>query len=244
MVEVLRDATRTDLKFGRRPPAKRSSPRGGSGRCGRPLPPPPEEARLSGWRHSLRRDAGRDQPPLRRRQRLLPDRARPVDDVLVRPLRAGLVDAGGRPGGEVRSRVPQGRAARAAGHAAARRRLRVGHDGDPRRGDYGAQVVGITISQEQAERARKRVAEAGVGELVEIRLQDYRELGGEQFDAISSIGMAEHVGAAQDRPVLRVPAAGARADRSAAQPRDLVEGRLEARDGARSSAATSFPTVN
>jgi cyclopropane-fatty-acyl-phospholipid synthase len=59
---------------------------------------------------------------------------------------------------------------------------------------YGARVVGITISAAQADLARKRVAAAGVADQVEIRLQDYRDLGGEQFDAISSIGMFEHVG--------------------------------------------------
>lgn len=59
---------------------------------------------------------------------------------------------------------------------------------------YGAQVVGITISEQQARLARKRVADAGVGDLVEIRLQDYRDLGSETFDAISSVGMSEHVG--------------------------------------------------
>ncbi|WP_254205962.1 SAM-dependent methyltransferase [Nocardia alni] len=59
---------------------------------------------------------------------------------------------------------------------------------------YGAQVVGVTISKAQAELARKRVAAAGVSDSVEIRLADYRELRGEQFDAISSIGMFEHVG--------------------------------------------------
>jgi cyclopropane-fatty-acyl-phospholipid synthase len=59
---------------------------------------------------------------------------------------------------------------------------------------YGAQVVGVTISAAQAELARKRVAEAEVQENVEIRLQDYRDLRGERFDAISSVGMFEHVG--------------------------------------------------
>ena len=59
---------------------------------------------------------------------------------------------------------------------------------------HSAQVVGITISDEQAELAKKRVAEAGVESLVEIRLQDYRDLRGETFDAISSIGMFEHIG--------------------------------------------------
>ncbi|HJR24702.1 MAG TPA: cyclopropane-fatty-acyl-phospholipid synthase family protein, partial [Acidimicrobiales bacterium] len=59
---------------------------------------------------------------------------------------------------------------------------------------HGATAVGITISQEQAERAQARVREAGLADQVEIRLQDYRDLGGESFDAISSIGMFEHVG--------------------------------------------------
>ncbi|MEV0244976.1 cyclopropane-fatty-acyl-phospholipid synthase family protein [Nocardia sp. NPDC050712] len=59
---------------------------------------------------------------------------------------------------------------------------------------YDAQVVGVTISHEQAELARERVAAAGLRDRVEIRLSDYRDLRGEEFDAISSIGMFEHVG--------------------------------------------------
>jgi len=55
---------------------------------------------------------------------------------------------------------------------------------------YGAKVVGITISKEQAELARKRVAALPV----EIRLQDWRSLGDEQFSHVVSIGMFEHVG--------------------------------------------------
>jgi cyclopropane-fatty-acyl-phospholipid synthase len=60
---------------------------------------------------------------------------------------------------------------------------------------HGAQVVGVTLSPSQAELARKRVNEAGLDGAVEIRIQDYRDLRGETFDAISSIGMFEHVGA-------------------------------------------------
>ncbi|MBG6191330.1 cyclopropane-fatty-acyl-phospholipid synthase [Arthrobacter sp. CAN_A212] len=59
---------------------------------------------------------------------------------------------------------------------------------------YGAVVVGVTLSTEQAERARKRVAEAGLTGQVEIRVQDYRDVDDGPFDAISSIGMSEHVG--------------------------------------------------
>jgi cyclopropane-fatty-acyl-phospholipid synthase len=63
--------------------------------------------------------------------------------------------------------------------------------------NYDARVVGITISTEQHAAALARVRDAGVADRVEIRLQDYRTLGGERFDAISSIGMFEHVGAAR-----------------------------------------------
>jgi cyclopropane-fatty-acyl-phospholipid synthase len=62
---------------------------------------------------------------------------------------------------------------------------------------YGANVVGITLSPAQAEGARRRVEEAGVADRVEIRVMDYRDLAGERFDAIASIGMVEHVGEAQ-----------------------------------------------
>src|SRR5215204_4085179 len=60
---------------------------------------------------------------------------------------------------------------------------------------HGASVVGITLSEPQAARARERAREAGVADKVEIRVQDYRELGGERFDRVASIGMVEHVGA-------------------------------------------------
>jgi len=62
---------------------------------------------------------------------------------------------------------------------------------------HGAEVVGLTLSQQQAERARLRVREAGLEDRIEIRLQDYRDLAGEQYDAVSSIGMFEHVGSEQ-----------------------------------------------
>ncbi|HEY5815598.1 MAG TPA: cyclopropane-fatty-acyl-phospholipid synthase family protein [Solirubrobacterales bacterium] len=62
---------------------------------------------------------------------------------------------------------------------------------------HGASVVGITLSPPQAEKARRRAEEAGVGDRVEIRVMDYRDLAGERFDAIGSIGMVEHVGEEQ-----------------------------------------------
>lgn len=62
---------------------------------------------------------------------------------------------------------------------------------------HGANVVGITLSAPQAEKARQRAEQAGVADRVEIRVMDYRDLAGERFDAIASIGMVEHVGASQ-----------------------------------------------
>ncbi|HEX8688639.1 MAG TPA: cyclopropane-fatty-acyl-phospholipid synthase family protein [Solirubrobacterales bacterium] len=62
---------------------------------------------------------------------------------------------------------------------------------------HGASVVGITLSPPQAERARRRAEAAGVADRVEIRVMDYRDLAGERFDAIASIGMVEHVGEEQ-----------------------------------------------
>jgi cyclopropane-fatty-acyl-phospholipid synthase len=63
--------------------------------------------------------------------------------------------------------------------------------------EHGVQVVGITLSEQQAQRARERVTDAGLSEQIEIRVQDYRELPQASFDAIASIGMSEHVGDAQ-----------------------------------------------
>jgi len=55
-------------------------------------------------------------------------------------------------------------------------------------------VVGITLSEEQARLARERVSQAGLDGRVEIRVLDYRDLDDGPFDAIASIGMVEHVG--------------------------------------------------
>jgi cyclopropane-fatty-acyl-phospholipid synthase len=62
--------------------------------------------------------------------------------------------------------------------------------------EYGVNAVGITLSPPQAELARRRIAEAGLSDKVEVRVADYRDLHGERYDAIASIGMVEHVGEA------------------------------------------------
>ncbi|MEU5579834.1 cyclopropane-fatty-acyl-phospholipid synthase family protein [Streptomyces huasconensis] len=60
--------------------------------------------------------------------------------------------------------------------------------------EHGVTVVGVTLSQEQATYARKRIADEGLTDRIEIRVQDYRDVRDGPYDAISSIGMAEHVG--------------------------------------------------
>jgi len=69
---------------------------------------------------------------------------------------------------------------------------------------YDVEVVGITISDNQAEMARQRVAEAGLQDRIEIRIQDYRDLDDGPYDAISSIGMFEHVGLAHLKEYFRI----------------------------------------
>ena len=64
-------------------------------------------------------------------------------------------------------------------------------------------VTGITLSGAQALVARRRVREAGLAQHIDIRVMDYRQLAGERFDAIASIGMVEHVGAANIDPYAR-----------------------------------------
>ena len=61
---------------------------------------------------------------------------------------------------------------------------------------HGARVLGVTLSKNQHALACERVAQAGLADQIEIRLQDYRDIdpGDGQFDKITSIGMFEHVG--------------------------------------------------
>jgi cyclopropane-fatty-acyl-phospholipid synthase len=59
---------------------------------------------------------------------------------------------------------------------------------------YGVHAVGVTLSRQQRDHALARVAEAGLAGMVEVRLQDYRDIGDQPFDAVASIEMGEHVG--------------------------------------------------
>jgi cyclopropane-fatty-acyl-phospholipid synthase len=65
---------------------------------------------------------------------------------------------------------------------------------------YGVEAVGVTLSERQAAEASRRAAAAGVGDRARALVRDYRDLGGlGSFDAVASVGMFEHVGAANLR---------------------------------------------
>jgi cyclopropane-fatty-acyl-phospholipid synthase len=161
----------------------------------RPLPPPPEEIRLRGSRHSKERDAaaiaahydvGNDFYRLvlgptmtyscavfEQEDTTLDEAQAAKYELICRKLGLEpgmrLLDVGCGWGGMVI-------------HAARH---------------HGVRAVGVTLSRAQQELASKRVSEAGLSDLVEIRLQDYREVTDGPYDAISSIGMFEHVGEAR-----------------------------------------------
>jgi cyclopropane-fatty-acyl-phospholipid synthase len=59
---------------------------------------------------------------------------------------------------------------------------------------HGVHAVGVTLSRRQAELTAKRIADAGLTDRVEVRCIDYRDIDDGPYDAISSIGMFEHVG--------------------------------------------------
>jgi cyclopropane-fatty-acyl-phospholipid synthase len=165
------------------------------GVIGLPLAPPPEESRIRGRRHSIARDADAIAhhydvsnefyrlflgPSMTYSCARFTDPARTLEEAQAAKyelvsrklgLQPGmrLLDVGCGWGGMVM-------------HAAA---------------EHGVDAVGITISRQQYDLATKRIAEAGLSDRVEIRFQDYRTMAGEQFDAVSSIGMAEHVGRTQ-----------------------------------------------
>jgi cyclopropane-fatty-acyl-phospholipid synthase len=166
-----------------------------SGVLGRPLRPPAEESRLRGLRHSLRRDraaishhydVGNDFYALLLGPTMVYSCAyfatpnTTLDDAQRAKLDLVCHKLGLRPGMRLLD-VGCGWGSLVL-HAAAA---------------YGVHAVGVTISPEQAGFARRRVAEAGLDDRVEIRLQDYREVTDGPYDAIASVGMAEHVGRAQ-----------------------------------------------
>jgi cyclopropane-fatty-acyl-phospholipid synthase len=158
----------------------------------KPLPPPPEEARLRGRRHSRERDAAAIShhydvsnafyemvlgPSLtyscavwHADTTTLEEAQADKYELICRKLDLApgmrLLDVGCGWGGMLL-------------HAAER---------------HGVEAVGVTLSKPQADLARKRVAERGLADRVEVRFADFRDVSDGPYDAISSIGMFEHVG--------------------------------------------------
>jgi len=60
--------------------------------------------------------------------------------------------------------------------------------------EYGVHALGVTLSREQASWAQERIKEEGLDHLAEVRFMDYRLVEETGFDAISSIGLTEHIG--------------------------------------------------
>ena len=60
--------------------------------------------------------------------------------------------------------------------------------------EYGVKALGVTLSKEQAEWAQEAIARDGLEDLAEVRFLDYRDVQETEFDAISSIGLTEHIG--------------------------------------------------
>ena len=63
--------------------------------------------------------------------------------------------------------------------------------------EYGVRGLGVTLSRNQAEWAQKAIVEAGLSDLAEVRYLDYRDVRETGFDAVSSIGLTEHIGKAK-----------------------------------------------
>ncbi|HEX6255509.1 MAG TPA: cyclopropane-fatty-acyl-phospholipid synthase family protein [Euzebyales bacterium] len=194
VLTALRDATPAGVRFGWRAIVSALRVAHRLGALGRPPQAPREEARPVGWQHSIRRDAS-----------VIGHHYDVGNDFYRLVLGPAMTYSCARfTGPDVDLRQAQD-----AKHELVCRKLGLHERGGMRLLDvgcgwgslaihaarhHGAQVVGITISRAQAELARRRAADAGVADRVEIRLQDYREVCGERFDAISSIGMSEHVG--------------------------------------------------
>ena len=60
--------------------------------------------------------------------------------------------------------------------------------------NYGVKALGVTLSREQAEWAQNKIKEEGLDHLAEVRFMDYRDVTESDFDAVSSIGLTEHIG--------------------------------------------------
>ena len=84
--------------------------------------------------------------------------------------------------------------------------------------EYGVKALGVTLSVEQASWAKQAIDREGLADLAEVRHSDYRDVLEGDFDAISSIGLTEHIGVRQYPALLRLPQGQAPPAGPAAQP--------------------------
>ncbi|HEU5416483.1 MAG TPA: cyclopropane-fatty-acyl-phospholipid synthase family protein [Streptosporangiaceae bacterium] len=63
--------------------------------------------------------------------------------------------------------------------------------------EFGVRALGVTLSEQQAAWGQRAIKEAGLSDLAEVRHLDYRDVPEDGFDAVSSIGLTEHIGKAQ-----------------------------------------------
>ncbi|HTW98289.1 MAG TPA: class I SAM-dependent methyltransferase [Acidimicrobiales bacterium] len=202
------------------------------GALGLPPPAPPEEARLSGRRHSRERDAA----AIAHHYDISNDFYRLVLGETMTYSCAYFDDSSGDLDDAQRAKYEL--ICQKLGLRPGMRLLDVGcgwggmviHAAR----EHGVRAVGITISAEQAARAQERAAEAGCADRVEIRLQDYRDVVDGPFHAISSIGMFEHVGLerlTEYFSVLRalLPEGGRLLNHAISRPKPAHTGRISSR---------------
>ncbi|MFM8303309.1 MAG: class I SAM-dependent methyltransferase [Actinomycetota bacterium] len=166
---------------------------GGSGL--RPLAPPPEEARLRGRRHSRARDAAaiaHHYDVSKEFYRIVLGPSLTYSCAVWTDATTTLEQAQANKYELVSTKL---------GLAPGMRLLDVGcgwggmllHAAE----HHGVYAVGVTLSRAQADLARARAAERGLADRVEVRYGDFRDVTDGPYDAISSIGMFEHVGLAE-----------------------------------------------
>ncbi len=98
--------------------------------------------------------------------------------------------------------------------------------------EHGVKALGVTLSRNQAEWAQAEIERRGLGDLAEVRHLDYRDAPDEQFDAISSIGLTEHIGKANlpsyfDALYRRLRPEGRLLNHSITQPRTPLTRKLD-----------------
>ena len=184
-----------------------------------PLPmeeaPAPWAARPASLQGARR---GGDLAPLRRLQPLLRDGAGTVDGLHVRCLPVRDRDAGGGAG-----RRSSTSSARKLALQPGNRLLDVGagwggmvmHAAE----HHGVRALGVTLSQQQADWAQRAIAERGLRIAPKSASCDYRDVAEDGFDAVSSIGLTEHIGA-RTFPPTSASCGQAAARRPDAEPHD------------------------